>query len=136
METFFGVLVPITLFLGLFTTIVFMRKYENDERMAMIEKGMEPGVRKKSDRFGTLRFALLSMGVGLGILVAFLIVQAIPVDPAAMTKTLEVIDEGHVEYHGDGGVSGAIYSANIMIFGGLGLLSAYIIHRKQKKSEQ
>ncbi len=136
METFFGVLVPITLFLGAFTTIVFLRKYENDERMSMIEKGMEPATRKKGDRFGTLRFALLAIGVGLGIMIAFLIVQAIPVDPESLTRTLEVIDEEHIEYHGGSGIEGAIYSANILIFGGLGLLSAYLIHRKQKKLEK
>jgi len=134
METFFGVLVPITLFLGLFTTLVFIRKYQNDERMAMIEKGLEPA-RKRSNGFGTLRFALLAIGVGLGILVAFLIVQAIPVDPESLTRTLEVVDEEHIEYHGGNGIAGAIYSANILIFGGLGLLSAYLIHRKQKKLE-
>ncbi|HOY30665.1 MAG TPA: hypothetical protein PKW80_02185 [Bacteroidales bacterium] len=96
METFFGILVPITLFLGLFTTLVFMRKYENDERMAMIEKGLEPGNKKKTDRFGTLRFALLCIGVGIGIVLSIIIVQFIPKEPHQVTKTtspehLEVI---------------------------------------------
>jgi hypothetical protein len=100
----------------------------------MIEKGLEPP-RKRSNGFGTLRFALLAIGVGLGILIAFLIVQAIPVDPESLTRTLEVIDEERIEYNGGNGIEGAIYSANILIFGGLGLLSAYIIHRKQKKLE-
>jgi hypothetical protein len=136
METFFGVLVPISLFIGLFTMIVFLRKYENDERMAMIEKGMEPGVRKKSNGFGTLRFALLAIGVGLGILVAFLILQAIPVDPESLKSTLQVIDDEHIEYNGGDGIGTAIYMSNILIFGGLGLLSAYLIARKQKKLEQ
>ncbi|HNW88473.1 MAG TPA: hypothetical protein PKN48_02355 [Bacteroidales bacterium] len=87
METFFGVLVPITLFLGLFTTLVFMRKYQNDERMAMIEKGMEPATKKKTDRFGTLRFALLSIGVGIGIVLSIIIVQFIPKEEHHYTKT-------------------------------------------------
>lgn len=87
METFFGVLVPITLFLGLFTMLIFLRKYENDERMAMIEKGMEPGNKKKTDRFATLRFALLSIGVGIGIVLSIIIVQFIPKEPHQVTKT-------------------------------------------------
>ncbi|HOV12433.1 MAG TPA: hypothetical protein PLT47_08630 [Bacteroidales bacterium] len=87
METFFGVLVPITLFLGLFTTLVFLRKYENDERMAMIEKGLEPVNKKKTDRFGTLRFALLSIGIGIGIVLSIIIVQLIPKEPHQVTKT-------------------------------------------------
>ncbi len=187
METFFGVLVPITLFLGLFTTLVFMRKYQNDERMAMIEKGMEPATKKKTDRFGTLRFALLSIGVGIGIVLSIIIVQFIPKEPHQVTKTssseklkiilnnlpvkttadsssktlvinkdtvresevtvvekeieeelenIPTVTEEYTEYSRDGGLVGAIYSGMILIFGGLGLLMAYRIRSKQKKTEE
>ena len=112
METLFGVMVPITLFLGLFTTLIFLRKYENDERMAMIEKGMEPVTRKKSNGFGTLRFGLLAIGIGLGALIGFIILQIM----GATT---------------DEEVAGAIYPSTILIFGGAGLLLAYIINKKK-----
>ncbi len=117
METFFGVLVPISLFLGGFTTIVFLRKYENDERMAMIEKGMEPITRKKGSRFGTLRFALLLIGVGLGIMIGLITI-----------KVTGTTDEN---------VMGAVYGGTVLIFGGCGLLAAYIINKhKEEKITQ
>jgi hypothetical protein len=132
METFFGVLVPISLFLGLFTTLVFLRKYENDERMAMIEKGMEPVTRKKGAGFGTLRFALLSIGIGVGIVVALIIMQFIP-DPAA-SEAIKIIGENssEVEIQGADGIAGAVYPGCIMIFGGAGLLLAYLINKKKE----
>ena len=113
METLFGVLVPISLFLGGFTAIIFLRKYENDERMAMIEKGMEPSRKKKGSGFGTLRFALMAIGIGLGILVALIIVRAMGTD--------------------DETVTGAIYPSTVLIFGGAGLLLAYLLNNKKKE---
>ena len=113
METLFGVLVPISLFLGGFTAIIFLRKYENDERMAMIEKGMEPSRKKKGNSFGTLRFALMAIGIGLGILAAFIIMRILGTD--------------------DDTVTGAIYPSTILIFGGAGLLLAYFMNNRKKE---
>ncbi|MEI6123181.1 MAG: DUF6249 domain-containing protein [Bacteroidota bacterium] len=115
METFFGVLVPISLFIGGFITIVFLRKYQNDERMAMIEKGMEPSQRKKGNGFGTLRFALLTIGVGLGILIGFIIIRIMATN--------------------DESVTGAVYGSTVLIFGGGGLLSAYLANKKREDKE-
>lgn len=112
--------------------IVFLRKYENDERMAMIEKGMEPLTRKKGSGFGTLRFALLSIGIGVGIVVALIIMQFVP-DPA-VEEGLSIVQDSaeEVHIHGGSGIAGAVYSGCIMIFGGAGLLSAYIINKKRE----
>ena len=38
-----GVFIPIVAIIGGIIMIIFLRKYENDERMNMIEKGMNPG---------------------------------------------------------------------------------------------
>jgi hypothetical protein len=132
METLFGVMVPISMFLGLFTTLIFLRKYENDERMAMIEKGMEPVTRKKGSGFGTLRISLLAIGIGVGIIVALLIMQVVP-DPSA-NDALRIVQEGEseVEIHGGGGISGAVYSGSILVFGGAGLLLAYLLNKKKE----
>jgi hypothetical protein len=132
METLFGVMVPISMFLGLFTTLIFLRKYENDERMAMIEKGMEPVTRKKGMGFGTLRISLLAIGIGLGIIVALLIMQIVP-DPS-VHEAVKTVEEGstNVEINVGGGIAGAVYSGCILIFGGAGLLLAYMINKKKE----
>ncbi|MCK9613433.1 MAG: hypothetical protein PHR81_06690 [Bacteroidales bacterium] len=136
METLFGVLVPITLFAGIFLTIVFLRKYENEERMAMIEKGMEPNTRRKTNGFGTLRFSLLSIGIGLGIIVGLIIMQFVP-EPA-VHEAVKIVEEGSTEVsiHGGGGIAGAVYSGTIFLFGGAGLLLAYLIYHKRKEREK
>ena len=108
-----GILVPIFMFLGLFTTIIFLRKYENDERMAMIEKGLAPVGNKKS--FGTiaLRLGLMCIGIGFGILAGFIIISIL----------------GATENEN---ITGAIYGSTVLIFGGCGLLLSYFIGRKTK----
>ena len=125
-------MVPISMFLGLFTTLIFLRKYENDERMAMIEKGMEPVTRKKGMGFGTLRISLLAIGIGLGIIVALLIMQIVP-DPS-VHEAVKTVEEGstNVEINVGGGIAGAVYSGCILIFGGAGLLLAYMINKKKE----
>jgi hypothetical protein len=136
METLFGVMVPISMFLGLFTTLIFLRKYENDERMAMIEKGMEPTKRKKGIGFGTLRISLLSIGIGIGIIVALLIMQLVPASP--VNEAMTIIQDGsdEVQIHGGDGIAGAVYSGSILIFGGAGLLLAYLLNNKKKEKEE
>jgi hypothetical protein len=136
METLFGVMVPISMFLGLFTTLIFLRKYENDERMAMIEKGMEPTKRKKGIGFGTLRISLLAIGIGVGIIVALLIMQVVPQPPT--TEAMTIIQDGtdEVQIHGGEGLAGAVYSGCILIFGGAGLLLAYLINGKKKEKAE
>lgn len=57
-----GVFIPIVAIIGGIIMIIFLRKYENDERMNMIEKGMNPGdVKRSRNTSGPLRFALLLM---------------------------------------------------------------------------
>jgi hypothetical protein len=132
METLFGVMVPISMFLGLFTTLIFLRKYENDERMAMIEKGMEPVTRRKGNSFGTLRISLLAIGIGLGIIVALLIMQVVPDASVNDAMTIVQESESDIEIHGGNGISGAVYSGCILIFGGAGLLLAYMLNKKKE----
>ena len=98
-------IVAIVCFAGL---LAILRKLENDERMAMIEKGLTPP-QKESMRVNpasALRWGCLFMGVGLGIFLANLIDI--------------VTDEG----------ADALYPALILFFGGLGLLASYYIQLK------
>jgi uncharacterized membrane-anchored protein len=79
----------------------------------MIEKGMNPAEHKKQRRQAnpsiTLKNALLFIGAGMGLLLAIVI-----------TSTFQLNDQS----------STGIFFALIAIFGGAGMLGAYIYERK------
>jgi hypothetical protein len=101
-------------------------------RMTMIEKGMDPVTRKKGTGFGTLRISLLAIGIGLGIIVALLIMQFVP-EPS-VSEAAKCVEENstNVEINVGGGIAGAVYSGCILVFGGAGLLLAYMINKKKE----
>ena len=103
-----GVLLPIIISLGAFVMIVYIRKFENMERMAIIEKGLDPNFFKKdkSSPSPVLRWALLLMGAGAGLVVGYFLDEAFRMD-----------DVG--------------YFSMLMIFGGLGLVAAYVIEERR-----
>ena len=71
-EAILGIIWLMLFSIGLLVMIVYLRKYSNEERMAMIEKGVEPMEFKKSNSTSIpLRFALLLIGGGLGLFIAF-----------------------------------------------------------------
>jgi len=109
-----GILVPIALFIGVFTMIIFLRKYENEERMAMIEKGIHPAstAKPRINPSGTLRFALLAIGSGIGLLVG------------SMLKNSNLVEEE------------VAYFSMVLLFGGLGLLISYLVQLKQEEKEK
>ena len=106
------------------------------ERMAMIEKfsnntdisNME---NKQSSPlelhslypFGALKIACLLIGVGLGLLVGFFIHSTINVD------ILNVNDHRGRE------IIGILYGASVFLFGGIGLLTAFILEMKYSKKK-
>jgi len=111
-----GILVPISLFLGAFAMIFGIRYLSNKEKMAMIERGIDPGVERATPKpFLSLKFGLLLMGLGFGLLVALFTVRG--VFGSDMTKS-EISQ------------SVAVYFGCIGIFGGLGLIISYIIEKK------
>ena len=94
---------------GALIMTVYLRKYTNEERMSMIEKGMSPGDIKKSYNTSLpLRFSLLMIGVGFGLLIGYFLDRAFYMDEVA-------------------------YFAMIFICGGAGLGAAYIIEEKKAK---
>lgn len=110
-----GVLLPIIISLGAFVMIVYIRKFENMERMAIIEKGLNPDFFKKgasSNPSPVLRWALLLMGGGLGLLVGYFLEEA---------------------FHMDEDVA---YFSMLMLFGGIGLVLAYVIEEKRSNRSQ
>lgn len=106
-----GVMIPIVAIVGTFTMIVYLRKYENTERMAMIEKGVGPEMFNNKRRRNTsvaLHASLLFIGAGIGLLIAYFLDQAFYMEEVA-------------------------YFSMLLIFGGLGLGAAYVIEERKMK---
>lgn len=106
-----GMLIPIIGTIGLFTMIIFLRKYENDEKMAMIAKGITPP-QKNSYQVNpshSLRWGFVLVGFGVGLLMGSLL------------ESLTNLD-------GD-----TAHFSMIFIFGGLGLLISYFYQMKLDK---
>ncbi|HEY8780250.1 MAG TPA: DUF6249 domain-containing protein [Mucilaginibacter sp.] len=107
------ILVPTALFAMIFG-IVYLNKRE---RMAMIERGMDPRRYKpQTAPFQTLKWGLLLIGAGAGLFLAYLL------DHTAFKNFGSGFDN-------DANV--AIYFALIAIFGGLGLFLSYHIEKKE-----
>lgn len=112
------ILIPMSFFasvLGLF----FMRSREN---MALIEKGINPRKSYGGPKpYAYMKYALLLVGAGLGLLIAYL------VDVAWLHEATKYIDKNGVMRHND---TAAIYFSMLAIGGGLGLFFAYKLERK------
>ncbi len=106
-----GIMLPIIITLGAFVMVVFIRKYDNIERMSIIDKGLSPDLFKK-DRTssGALRAALLLIGAGIGLLLGYGLDSAFNMEEVA-------------------------YFSMILIFGGMGLGWAYFIEEKKQKKD-
>jgi O-antigen/teichoic acid export membrane protein len=105
-----AILVPIALFVMIFG-IVYLSKRE---RMAMIERGMDPRRYKvQSAPFQNLKWGLLLIGAGIGLFLAYIL------DRTTFRATMDDNE--------------AIYFALIAIFGGAGLTLSYKIEKKEEE---
>ena len=112
-----GILVPIAMFAMIFG-IVYLAKRE---RLAMIERGMDPRRYKpQSAPFQNLKWGLLLIGAGTGLFLAYVL------DNTIFNKMNEMDRDANV----------AIYFALIAIFGGLGLFLSYHIEKKEVDKEK
>lgn len=114
-----GILCGIIVSLGFFGMIFGIVYLYKRERMAMIERGMDPRRYKQhSAPYQTLKWGLLLIGAGFGLLLAYIL------DYTVFTR----FEDG----------SPAIYFALIAMFGGLGLVTSFRIEKKevQGKIEQ
>ena len=106
-----GTLIPIVFLVGLFITVVYVRKFENLERMSIIEKGIDPQIfKRESSTAPTLRLALLFIGAGTGLLFGYFLDRAWDMQEVA-------------------------YFSMILIFGGIGLGLAYLLEERKMKSK-
>ena len=109
-----GVMIPIVAIVGAFIMIVYLRRFENAERMSMIEKGVDPTLftkRQRGNTSGPLRASLLFIGAGIGLLFAYFLDRAWNMEEVA-------------------------YFSMLFIFGGLGLGIAYLVEERKIKEEE
>lgn len=112
----FGMMTGIIICLGFFAMVFGIVYLYKRERMAMIERGMDPRRYKpRSAPYPTLKWALLLIGAGLGLLLANII---------SRTALKSDFDDDNV----------AIYFSLIAIFGGLGLFASYRTEKKELSS--
>jgi len=101
-----GILMPIIITLGAFVMLTYVRKFENLERMAIIDKGLNPDLFKKErSTSGALRASLLLVGGGIGLLMGYWLDELFRMEEVA-------------------------YFSMILLFGGAGLGLAYLIEEK------
>lgn len=108
--------------LSLFALIFGIFYIRNRENMALIERGINPRVQHRTlpRPFGSLKYGLLIVGAGVGLMAAFFL-------DVNMTLTKETITPSgavHYQSHDE------IYPALIAIGGGLGLIISYFIEKK------
>jgi hypothetical protein len=123
MENTFGMfigLVAVILALGggpatILLIYYFSRKSKNKERLAMIEKGVDPALYMKESPITNkvLLFGMLLGGVGIGLLIGYLISIGMRIEMAPIMPILAIL------------------------FGGIGLIVYYMYERKATtKSER
>ncbi|HRH71255.1 MAG TPA: hypothetical protein PLB89_17255 [Flavobacteriales bacterium] len=67
-------LVPIALFAAIFGIIYISVTAKHRQRMAMIDKGLSPAdLAERSDPFRSLKSGMVAMGVGVGLLIGYII---------------------------------------------------------------
>jgi hypothetical protein len=108
-----GVLIPILVPISMFAMIFGIVYLHKRERMAMIERGMDPrNYKPRSQTYNTLKWGLLLIGAGLGLFIAY------------------VLDHTCLESMNRDEQNPAIYFALIAVFGGLGLFISFLMERK------
>ena len=96
---------------ALLVTVIYIRKFSNEERLKLIETGADPeilNIKRTGGKYNTLRFALLLMGVGTGILLGGILDSAFDMEEVG-------------------------YFSMLFICGGIGLGIAYRIENNQEK---
>ncbi|MFC4632352.1 DUF6249 domain-containing protein [Dokdonia ponticola] len=108
------IIIFICIFAAIFGIAYLHYSTRNKERLALIEKGMDAGIFKQTRETAPiwkvliLNLALLLMGIGLGILVALMLEEAV-------------------------GYKDALYPGVIFLMAGTGLLTGFFLTRKLVK---
>ncbi|HUR67223.1 MAG TPA: DUF6249 domain-containing protein [Chitinophagaceae bacterium] len=109
-------LIPITMFAGGFAMVFGIYYLKTRQNLAMIEKGMNPKeFANRPAPYKNLKWALLLIGAGLGLFLAYLL------DNYVLNDVTARFDEDR---------NVPIYFALIAIGGGLGLFGSYKMEKK------
>ena len=109
------ILIPLTIFGGGFAMIFGIYYLKTRQNLAMIEKGMNPKeFANRPAPYKNLKWALLLIGSGVGLLVAYILDQIISDHSSRFDDHKNVF----------------IYFALIAIGGGLGLFGSYKMEKK------
>ena len=110
-----AVLIPLIVFASIFGVFYVFLITRNKERLALIEKGADASLfeSKKTHRSNlTLKFGMLAVGIGVGILIA------------SILESYTVLDEE------------VAYPSMIFLFGGIFLVGNALIEKKDKIEEK
>jgi Sec-independent protein secretion pathway component TatC len=102
-------LVPIALFSAMVLSLYFFLKARNQERLAIIEKGLYNSVKPARKPFSSLKIGIFLIGDALGIFVGYILFKYTTIN---------------------GVVS---FFSMILLFGGIALIVNHLIERKNKK---
>ncbi|MDZ7613998.1 MAG: DUF6249 domain-containing protein [Flavobacteriaceae bacterium] len=109
------ILIPFIVFSAIFGIFYVFITTRNKERMALIEKGADASLfatKSKSYTNMTLKFGMLALGIGIGILAG------------SILATYTVLPEP------------VPYFSMIFLFGGLGLILNYLIEKNSKSYKE
>jgi len=109
------VLIPLIVFASIFGIAYVFLNTRNKERLSLIEKGADASLfaTKKNHRSNlTLKFGMLAVGIGIGILIASLL------------ESYTVLDEE------------VAYPSMIFLFGGMFLVANAMIEKKDKAEQE
>lgn len=110
-----AILIPLIVFSSIFGMVYVFLNTRNKERLSLIEKGADASLfaSKKTHRSNlTLKFGMLAVGIGVGILIASLL------------ESYTVLDEE------------VAYPSMIFLFGGLFLVANAMIEKNDKIKEE
>ena len=106
------IFIPISMFAATVLILWIIFSNRNKERMALIEKGADASMFKsKWNRLSTLKWGMLLIGVGIGILLGNIL------------ETVTLLEER------------VSYPSMILLFGGISLISYYVLAGKIQKKE-
>jgi len=108
-----ALLMVIIVSLGLFVMIFGIVYLNKREKLAMIERGMDPrSYKPQSAPYQNLKWGLLLVGAGVGLFLAFVLDHSI----------FHNMDDNNIFF---------LYLSLIAIFGGVGLFLSYRIEKKE-----
>lgn len=106
------IIVPLGFFAVSFGIMYLIVTSRNRERLAMIEKGIDPRVFTEARRYTAIRVGLMAVGVSVGLVLANILVETTALDQDVM------------------------YPALSFLFGGLGLIISHFITRKMRLQDE